>query len=526
MTAEGWFDHNSWWLHLEGDDPDLTRFASAHESHHKQLQDSTSYGALTRVIAALAAHRRFEHLRETAIELTSASQFVHEAFATWAPAAALGWDAAKLLDAYPTYRRYYLAMDRLVAPLPSPYLRFHAVHAASRACLQTAAATIAIEVGLANFELSALRYRDHPDERFAALLADPPSWEAAENLIQGMADRDPTMAHLLDAASLSAEMFAPGLAEHWQAANEACYREVANHLYQAGSATLDHEGHLTVTPRLLAAANALIGGQGLGLDPGQRRDPSQAPAIVLRNIESEGFAVAGVLPAVLLPASTPIEANVADANDPHIFVTLRRTDQLAENYSLADAPRFDHPIGAFARRTVNGSAGQLVVELADVTDRSEAALSARIPVAIATPMSLLSQPEIATWTTARALASTVLIADVALAEHLRLWLSLPGVQFRYQLLRVESFGRVVPFLVGRIDAGEGASANLMLRPLTHAGVGIHRQAFVELDPTGDRVTADLALSDADQVLLSRCLAHIAGEEVRFPAVSLASGQND
>src|SRR3954454_24826221 len=51
VTASGWFGHDRWWLHLPGDDPKSAQFASAHESHHKQLQDSTSYGALVRVLA-------------------------------------------------------------------------------------------------------------------------------------------------------------------------------------------------------------------------------------------------------------------------------------------------------------------------------------------------------------------------------------------------------------------------------------------------------------------------------------------
>jgi hypothetical protein len=267
MTASGWFDYKGWWLHLDGDDPDLARFASAHESHHKQLQDSTSFGALTRVVAALAGHRGFEQLGDVAL----ASEFVHEAFATWAPATALGWDQTKLFGAYPAYRRYYLAMDELTVPLRSPYLRFHAVHATSRACLQTTAATIAIERGLENFELSSLRHRDHPDARFAALLRDPPAWEAVEQALEESGVSAGSLARLLDAPTLTAEMFAPPLASCWQAANEACYRLVAVQLEQTGSTTLDHEGHLSVTPHLLAAAAALIPGRSRGLEPGRTR---------------------------------------------------------------------------------------------------------------------------------------------------------------------------------------------------------------------------------------------------------------
>jgi len=56
-AAWGGFEHDGWWIHQPGDSVRSTQFASAHESHHRQLQDSTSHGAVAHVGARLAGAR-------------------------------------------------------------------------------------------------------------------------------------------------------------------------------------------------------------------------------------------------------------------------------------------------------------------------------------------------------------------------------------------------------------------------------------------------------------------------------------
>ena len=109
---------------------------------------------------------------------------------------------------------------------------------------------------------------------------------------------------------------------------------------------------------------------------------------------------------------------------------------------------------------------------------------------------------------------SALLLDVPLAPHLDLWLTPPSSRLRFTLLRTESFGRVVPLLIARLEQEASPATPLLLRPLSHSSVRIHKAALAELHPQPGKVIEDGSFL-ADYENLDLLLTHITGEEVRF-----------
>lgn len=513
--TSGLFTPESWHLHLPGDDPRTAQYASAHESHHYQLQNATVFGALIRVLFALHKATGENRYRTTVAQLTTVCRHVQEAFATWAPAAALGWSRDELAAAYPAYAWHFDAMDQLVAPVTSPYLRLHAAHALSRACMQPPILDSILAAGLGKLTLADLRQRQFPDTRFAMLRRRGIDWRDAVQAASGQLTRAPGGAELVSAARLGAELFELRHDELWQAANEIFYNAVAGQLARYGAATIGHEAHLAATPTLLAAAAALTT-QPLGLDPGGPRDPTKAAALVLRNTEAEEFTTGRPLRARLIPAAASAASMTADVADPHLFLVIRPRRVLLANYALNVTAARLEGTAAMLRRTVIDDDGATTVELLDITGGNPSSIQATgIPVITSIAMSALGSDAASRWGTLLGPGTATVLADVSLAAHLDVWLASPGASFRYALIRTESFGRVVPYLVGQVRLQGAGTSRLLLRPLSHAAVRIHKAAFAEIDPDGHKLAEDPAILDGHRRLLSLTLAHISGEEIRF-----------
>ncbi|MFD9522145.1 hypothetical protein [Streptomyces sp. NPDC059979] len=511
-TSSGGFGHDGWWISQPGDDPRSTQFASAHESHHKQLQDSTSYGAVARVYHELGKATGQARYGELAGLLTRASTNVQEAFASWLPAAALVWTRADLVRAYPEYQHHYDAMEHLVGRIGSPYLRFHAVHALSRACMQTTVIATVLRTGPEDFALADVRDRELPDSRFALLRRYPPHWDDAVAVLTAEAEQDERLHGLIAATSLSAALFDPALEDVWQRVNQVMYDATVDALRTAGLTTLALDEHLELTPALLSAAQRIA--RRLDLRPGRRRRQSEVASVVLGNAESEAFTVAPPLPARLLPRGTDPRLMVADLTDPHLFLTHRRTAALAANYTMTpDSPPWAAGITTVARRTVVEPTGH-VVELLELPG-PEALPDPALPVFAVAPLSLLAEPHLAPWLRGAWPRTTALLLDVPLAPHLDLWLSPPDARFHHVFLRIESFGRVVPFLVATVETSDDSLSALLIRPLSHAGVRVHKAAFSETYADGPALVEDAAFLAERQELLTLSLAHLAGEEIRF-----------
>jgi hypothetical protein len=514
LVAWGEFHQDGWHVGQPHEDVRTTRFASAHESHHKQLQDSTSFGALARLYHELGVATGLRRFQDTASRLTQASRFVQESFASWMPAAALGWTRADVVERYPEYAYYYDALNELVITVDGPYLRFHAAHALCRVCMQTTAIPTALAKGLEAFSLADLRQRDLPDARAGLLRRHPPDWATAIASLRAQAADNDALQALLSAQSLTADLFHQDLSDLWRHVNQTMYDVAAQALRVHGSISLSLDGHLEQTPALVAEGRRISG--RLDLEAGHPRRPSEVLTVVMGNIEAETFSVADPLPARILARETPLPAMVADLHRPHLFVTLRDSADLIANYTVISGELPDDPVSAWARRTVVEADGRRVVELLPIAAEKLPDLdSLTVPVVTVVPMSLLSVPLWRRWAQGSVLRSAAMLVDVALAAYLDEWTSQPDTCFRYAFLRIESFGRVVPFLVSTVETAGATAWPLLLRPLSHAGVGVHQAALRERDPARRTLIQDDGILEAKRDLIELCLAHLAGEEVTF-----------
>lgn len=513
-SVSGRFSLDGWWVHLPTDEPQAAQYASAHESHHLQLQNSSSFGSVQRTLVELHALTGDERYRTAVAALTDLCRVVQEGFATWAPALVIGWDVEELSERFPAYARHYRSFDRLLRAIGAPYLRLHAGHALARACMQPPIIGIALEQGLDAFRPAHLRQRDQPDARFAVLRRIGIDWSEPVNAITHALEGRRDQQLLLGADSLTAEHFAPRHADVWEIANRAMYDAVFRRLAARGIPTIAYDGHLAETPGLLEAAGRLAG-RPLRLEPGDARRPERSALASLRTAEAEGFTTGGPLRCRVLPHATPLGALVADVNDPHAFLAIRPRSELAQNYeasSVAIAEGGD--VAVVLRRTVMDPDGSPTVELLEVASPLQD-LQRALPLITSVSLSCVRYDVVSTLGADLSPSTSTVLVDVSLAAHLDLWLGYEGAEFRYAFLRTESFRRVVPFLLGRYgQPGEGWS-HLLIRPLSHAGVRVHKAAFDELRAEGMRLIEDPALLEEQQRLLHLTLAHIAGEEVRF-----------
>jgi len=505
--SSGRFAYERWWLEV-GDDDRAAEYASAHESHHKQLSDSTAFGVLARLVSELG-----EKNAELAHGLMRAAEPVQEAFACWAPLMALRWTPTELADVYPAYVRHWRAMEDVVGQVAAPYVRFHAAHAVARVCMQAPVDEIVTAVGFERLRLADISRWERPDQRFAQLRRAPPAWPSLLQRLEQHFAKDDRFQFVVDADELTAALFAVDLRELWTRVNCAVYDVLVGHLAAMGFRTLAYDGLPAANARLIAAAAHVDGGKKLGIAPRERVRSEESPRIVIANIESEDFSVGPPLSARLVDQTAPPEALVADLEYPHLFLTLRRNDALLANYAL-DRGANPTGVGAYLRRSVNEADGTTRVELRAV-DGPEQLAEVGVPVFAAVPLSLLTREARELWGEYLDVRHAAAIVDVALGPLLELWLAHPGSRFRYAFIRTEPAGRVLPMLLAVVDAAGIQTTHLVVKPMSPPAIRKLKAAFDELDPDGRQLAADPSLVEDFEPLAQIVLAHIALEEVRF-----------
>jgi hypothetical protein len=513
-AASGHFDHHGWWINAGSADPDSVVLASAHESNHRQLQHSTAFGAVTIALHRLGTDSRFPASRAVVGDMVRSSETIHEAFATWASLTSLARSRDEL-TAYPLYVRHWDAMQRCVKELPSPYLRLHAAHAIARACMQAPVAEIAVAVGLNNMTLADLSERLRPDYRFRLLRRHGTNWQAANPRLDAAAE-DPEIEELIAAPSLTAELFGSEHHERWEHVNTILYDHIATVLASHRCPTIAYDGHLGWTRQLLGETERLLG-RPIDLLPGNRREQREVARVVLRNVEAEGFSNGPLLRARQLPSDTPVAHLVAaTGHDSHLFLTIRPAASQTLSYNLP--PDDSSEASAMLRRTVIDDDGAPTVELLDVSERVAQLSGSKRRIVSLIALSAVNSRLAATLGADAGPSRAVLMMDVSLGAHLDVWLRAPGAQFGYTLLRTESFGRRLPILVGRIRVGGAGESHLLVRPLSDAAVRIHKAALDALAEAGAHVVVDHSILEDGAAYLPLVLAHLAGEETRFPAV--------
>lgn len=503
-SGGGWFDGSTWWIRTFAAGSRAIEYASAHESHHRQLHSSTSFGGLARILDELTLDRAGPVARD----LKKACSRTHEAFACWTPAHALGWSRAELVSIYDGYGTPFDEMQALVEGTGHPYLALHAAHAVARACMQPPVVDIVRAVGLDRVALADFRASLRPDRRFQAVLRRGIAWDGPIGRLSARLAGDDAWEEVLGTPKLTATALRPELASLWEVINREMFEAVADQLRHWGFPTLELDGHLEELAELSLRANEL----------GARYDmtaPRELTArAVLRNIEAEGFTSGEPLDAIWRPAG-PLTGMVAGIDDPHVFLTLRPLQSLTPNYRCT-GPDPCPTSAAVLRRSVMTDDGRLLVELMDVTDTFPVdPANAPAPVMACVAMSALTSPLAHRFRRYLDARTSSVLVDLPLGVHLDIWLDRPGATFRYVIMRTEAQERVVPMLIAVVDGGD-AQSHLLLRPLSHAAVGIHRAAFAELDPSETAIVWDPGVLDLHPELLGLSLSHIVGEEVVFP----------
>jgi hypothetical protein len=498
----GWFDYEGW--QIESDDARAVQFASAHESHHKQLSDSTIWGALTRVLL------RFPDISR-ATPFNRAAAAPQEAFATWGPMASLDWSVEDVAATYPDYVKHWQAMDRAIGTIPAVYLALHAAHAVARSCLQPPITDIVLDVGLATITIGDLPRRLRPDHRFAVLQRHPVDWAVTRAQIDAEVTDDRWPA-LREAPTLTAEMFATALEPVWSAVNEIVYAACTQRLAEHGCATLPNEGHRAEIGLLLDAARPL----GVALDLSAAAKPAVSGTLLaLANAECETYSTGVRLPGRLLPADVSIEELVTGPVSEHLMLSIRSGPATVDAFDFGGGPEPDRAVAAAYLRRGEEHEGGLRIVLRPAEDVMTADLeSVASPAYAMVDMSLFTEQSRRRWQDLLSPKRAALVLDVSLAVHLPIWLMAEQSAFRYTFMRTEVQGRVVGFLLAEV-ATDDAPSHLLIRGLSHAAVGVCRAAFEELAASGLAVVADDTVARRHEPLLGIVVAHLAIEERVF-----------
>lgn len=507
----GWFLQSGWWVEGAGAHPRADLLVSVHEHYHHRLQNSTSFGAVTYLLGRIAEITGDTERKVASDHFTDACRRTQEAFATWASITALGRGPAEL-DGNPAYRAHFDDLDFFASGLEGAYLRFHLAQAIARACMQSRAAEVALKRGLRSLELGDLRNSDRPDHRLRLLrLAGFDFRPAVEAALRSGATSDHEW---MLGPELAAWMFGPARSDLFQSVNAICFEAVASVLERLGCPTLSTDGHLSATAALIADAER-VAQRAIGVEPVGAADHQSRMWEVMSACESERVALPGpLLPARLVDPSVGAGAMVAGlGEDAHLFVALRRTEDVRDSYAWEGEPPAGQAIGAWLRRSVM-EGGRRVVEWMDVGALGPGPIEAvGVDVHYSVVESALSSAAARPWRQRLTVDACTNLSDLRLADRLRYWVAASGV-FRCCFLSATSFGRGLPVLIGRFEM-DGNAAHVLLRPITSSAVGCFRGVFGEVDPEGLAIVEDAGFVQDRHRLVSHALAHLLGEEQAF-----------
>lgn len=541
--SSGQYAHGNWWLHLRGDDPRTELFATGHEQAHQMLEETTSFGALTLVLGRIAALdlAHLNHLSATVAALVRMSSQVHEGFATWTPALMWQWDRAEVAAKFPIYARYYDMFAEL-APVRSPYLRWHIADVVSRSCMEwDGLAELAEPARLGQLRGADIRLAGRPDARLARLRRTPLDWRVLET---DTAEAFPDAVHLFGLADMTTAFDFANLSA-MERVNRFVHRAIESHLAAHGMNSGNRDERLELAARLVAAGEQLAG-VPLGLDvPSEEFSAARVmldvDAIhpdteaahnqglreslhdrVYRTIglsDSEGFTVSEPLTAVVMDSATPLTEMASSAHGtagPHLFLTIRHGATLADNYLLKHGAALPTGPRAFLRRPTPQEEVGHAIELLDVTEvMPRRRAQAPLPVVTIAPWSLLGTERVNQFAQYMHPQLSAVLFDAPFAENLRYILAHPGSVLRYTFLQAQGALWATPLMVARIESAP-ANSHILLKPLTHAAVSSYRSGFALLDPQGQRLVNDTSLLTESVELLALVIDHLIGEEVVFP----------
>ncbi|WNV85335.1 hypothetical protein [Umezawaea sp. Da 62-37] len=357
-------------VRLTGRDEVLDAIVHLHEVHHCALNDGTAWGVLLHALARVPGRPLGDFL--------DVARKTHETFATYSSTKTVEahyGPSHGVLDAYPAYAPLHDGMTALLAGVQGANRKLTVVTALARVCMQSPVLEFAVDRGVDAISLADVRAVDLPDRRWARLLAGGP--EMARRVAE---TADDATASTFGRALLDADIGGEGLNvtsaaehdEHWRTWEIAAYDAVRHEL--PGTAVLDYAGHREGA----AAVTALVPGlrlRGVALDEPALDDHELRAAIIQQmahDLQEREHIPSRV---VSLPVDRLVAAVAATTvinGVPHLFVDVRQSAALADEYDWTGPPPGDGPVvvvrlvdtdGAVLHRVVN-----TIAELHEVAD--------------------------------------------------------------------------------------------------------------------------------------------------------------
>ncbi|WP_033443434.1 hypothetical protein [Saccharothrix sp. NRRL B-16314] len=347
-------------VRLGGRDEVLDAVVHFHEVYHCALNDGTAWGILLHALAHLPSG--------PLVDFLDVARTTHETFVTYSSVATVEahhGSTGRLLDAYPSYASLHAGLVEVLAGVAGVNRKLTVVTALARVCMQTPVLEIVVDRGLDAITLADVRSADLPDRRWARLLAGGPALalriaQAADSAVASGFGRD-----LLDADIAGAPLATMSAAEHdelWRAWEIAAYDQARREL--PGAAVLDYSGHREGA----AATTSLVPGlllRGVGEDEAPLDDSALRAALIQQM--SHDLQELERFPARVL--SLPVDRLVAAAagntviNDvPHLFVHVRQSAALAEQYDWTGSPPDGGPVVAVRLVDADGTVLHRIVD--------------------------------------------------------------------------------------------------------------------------------------------------------------------
>ena len=511
-TQTGGQYHWSGWTVAGVSHPDLAvaRLTETHEYFHRQLDDTTSFGGLVGVCAALALARPdggWERLRD---RLQAMSDVVHETFSV---GMSLLTTQRPLdpVDGYPLYDRYVEIIRRLVGEGPHPWVALAALRAAATVCMQSPVLASAADVGLERFRAETIPYQDRPNHRLGRLLKTG-FRETVEH------------AHADAARSYTDEAWWAGSAEvrltpeSMDGHPALLSRELQYRLFKAAAAShaggganvLDEDGHHDDLRRVLAQAQMLVP-EGLARIGALVESPD-ADLLHGGALDSQRITLsAAPRRASVLPYGS-VSGMSGEGETRHGFLTIARPERLQSFYELSGIPLPAEPAIACLRTTVfNGPVRDSVLLV--VVDAPERLHEGDAPIYVSVSSSAAAAaPEMtAEWMGYADRRRLSLVMDTPATAALRRWCQSDGARFRTATRQINAHGVDLRIIAGRVEH-DGRQSALVTIPTTEFGARWFEAAIHE-DPLLKRaVVVDTDLFEEESAHMDVVLTHLILEE--------------
>ncbi|MFA6312033.1 MAG: hypothetical protein WCV99_23220 [Sterolibacterium sp.] len=536
--AEGLYEHAHWSVRFAPDTPQpLQQLASVHEAMHMALNDSTAFGSLLHVYAALLRGDDVTmHDSRLLAALIGQCLKCHEAFATWTSLTMVGrgHEDASLLAGYPHYLPYFEAARQLLRGLDAAFVRNCAVNAAFRLCMQGTGLDEALRAVPQDFDPERLLSHTRPDLRLEVLtgLTDESFWASAwDGLVEACDTHrqwERLVAHRAGAISF-ADLGGREMDSLESDATRFFYDYLARALAGVGVPSLEFNGHQGFTAELIAAFNDLYGdgqtGRPLVAAPAgpvdDEREQIERFAHERYRIRDERFHAEYSTVSAL--ADAPLADMLAGpAESRHLFIVVRQGLWLLQHYefdaattTVLEGLRYEPVVVLRRRLTTEAGARIELVRLESPED-----FAGLLTLARATPIyanvslaSLAIQRWAARWLALlQAHCRVSLLFDLSPFKQLEQWSDGATFDIRRAFLNVSMDGSRHAVFLCQAEDGRLPPLLAPCSEMTAKAIGYHLD---KLAACGRHIVADRTLVKELAGDLGIWLGHLLREETAF-----------